>query len=125
MSTEENKTNELEYFLSEKGTFLVVSFNGSITKSTVPALEKCQGDVLNSQAQSVVLNLHDVTKVDLSGIPPFALLQHAIRKKPAKLRLCFIKADFAKLLLDRVAIRREEVTANLKDALESLKKLPH
>lgn len=122
MNSEEDKSNDLEFFLAEKGPFLVVSFIGLISKSTAAVMEKCRVDTLNTQAQSVVLSLHDVTDIELTGIPPFVQFQQAIRKKPAELCLCFIRPDLIKFLLNRGAVREEEITANLKVALESLKR---
>jgi anti-anti-sigma regulatory factor len=114
----ENDT-KLDYFVSEKSGFLVLSFLGAITKSTLVVFEKAQLDVRKSEATNIVLNFHDITKLDVSGIPGLVKLQKMIRERPAELRICFLRPDFKKMLLEGGAVRPNELNNNLLDALKS------
>ncbi len=115
---------KLEYFISEKGPFLVVSLNGTIAKNTTPVLDECREKITQANTKKVILSLHDVSRIDLNGLPALAQLQQAVRSKPATLRLCFIKKDVAQTLFDKAIVRKDEVTMDLKEALESLKDAP-
>jgi anti-anti-sigma regulatory factor len=111
---------ELEYFISEKGSFLVLSLMGPLTKNSKGTLDKCKSEVLQSQTKNVIISLHDVPYTDPGAVPPLVQLQMAIRQKPAQLRVCFVRPDLQKFLLEKAAIRNEEITSNLQAALHSL-----
>ena len=115
---EDNK--ELEYFISEKGDFLVVSFVGIMTKNTITVLEECLSEVEKSESKSVVLNFHDVTELTRSTHRILSQIQAAIRKKRGKIRICFINPKYKKELIDLVIIREGEVVENLKQAIMDL-----
>ncbi len=117
-----NNPQSLEYFVSEKQAFLVVSFLGSMTKLTSRVLEKCQSEILQSEAKRFVLSFHDVTQLEPSAIPFLVRMQKALRDKGAEIRVCFLKPEFKKLLIEAAAVRTPEVMANLIEALQSFKK---
>src|SRR5262245_23814090 len=91
---------KLEYFISEKNGYLVLSLLGSITKSTLGVFERAQMELKKSEAQNVVLNFHDISRLDISGIPALVRLQKSIRERPSDLRICFLKPDFKRLLVE-------------------------
>jgi len=119
MNEDEAPKPDLHYLIANKGTLLVVSFIGSFTKSAAPILEQCQAEVTESKANHVVLSLHDVDDVPLNGLNAFVKLQMKVREKGMDLRLCFLKPEILRILLDRAVIRREKVVLNLKEAIES------
>jgi anti-anti-sigma factor len=110
---------KLEYFLSEKQQFLVVSLVGSLTKSTQAEIQKCEDAILASAAKYIVLNFHDLKEMDLTGIRPLVQLQKRIREKPAQMRLCFVKTEIFNILDGAAAIRPQELCGDLVQALKS------
>ena len=112
---------DLQYFVSSKEQFLVISFLGRMTKSTNAVFDACQNEIASTQAQYVVLSFHDVTNVERPVIPSLVKLQKFIRDKAPdiELRVCHLKPDLGTMLIDSGAIRREELKTNLKDALAS------
>lgn len=112
---------ELQYFISSKEQFLVISFLGRMTKSTNAIFEACQGEIASAKAQYVVLSFHDVTHVERPVIPSLVKLQKFIRDKAPdiELRVCHLKPDLGAMLVDSGAVRREELKMNLKEALTS------
>jgi len=112
-------SGKLEYFISEKNDFLVVSFLGAMTKLTAPIIEKCIAEVITASAKKTVLNFHDVIQIEPGAIAPLVRLQKAVREKPGDLRLCFIKPVFLQYLHEAGAIRPAEISDNLLLALQS------
>ena len=111
---------ELNFFVSEKGPFLVISLRGILSKATLPSLEDCSKKIAEKSAKHVILSLHDLTDIQMTAVPAFVKLQASIRAKPATLGLCFIASTVFGLLQDRGAVRKEEVYQTLEDALLSV-----
>jgi hypothetical protein len=111
----------LEYFISRKEDFLVVSLRGTLTKATIPTLDECQAQVAQSGARHVVISMHDVETLEIGGVPGLIRLQKAIRDR-AQLRLCFLRAEHGAMLADAGAIRPAEVVDTLVNALQSFAK---
>ncbi len=112
---------KLEYFVSEKNDYLVVSLLGTLAKNTMVTLEKVQMEISKSSARQVVLNLHDLTRVEVGGIPGIVRLQKLIRDRPnSHLRLCFLRPDIYKSLAEAGAVRPAEMADNLLEALKDL-----
>jgi anti-anti-sigma regulatory factor len=103
-----NRELKLDYFISRKQDFFVVSFVGALSKSTSEVLEKCQDEISASTERFYVLNFHDVSQIDISGVPSLVRLQKEVR-------------DQEKLLIGAGAIREDEVTGNLLRALQSFR----
>ncbi len=110
---------KLDYFISIKQDFLVVSFIGSMNKNTAAVIEKCREEVIASPARFVVLNFHDVIQLEPGAVPSIVRLELAVREKPGELQLCFLHPHFLKFLHDSGAIRPSEVSDNLLNALQS------
>src|SRR5438874_1411619 len=103
--TDENSANpKLEYFVSEKGSFIVVSFVGEITKFTLEAFEKCQKELAQKKASFWVLNLRDVDRIDINAVPSIAKFQKSIRDKAAHLRICSLKPEIRRFLVNRAIL---------------------
>lgn len=113
--------SKLQYFLSEKNDYLVVSFVGAMNKLTAPDIEKCLEEVLPKNARKFVLNFHDVIQVEPGAIAPLVRFQKAMRDKPGEVRVCFLKPTFQRYLIDSGAIRPAEIAQNLLEALQSFK----
>jgi anti-anti-sigma regulatory factor len=110
---------KLEYFISEKNGYLVLSMVGSITKATLGVFERAQMELRKCEAQYIVLNFHDITRLDISGVPALVRLQKSLRERPAELRICFLKPDFLRMLVEAGAVRPPELADNLLEALRS------
>lgn len=120
MSDSAEPVSQLEYFISEKNGFAVLSFLGPITKSHAPVVERSTEDLLSCESRRIVLSFHDVTDIDMAGIAALTRMQLLVRKKPADLRLCFLRPELKRMLEERGAIRTAELAPNLKAAIESL-----
>jgi MFS superfamily sulfate permease-like transporter len=118
-SMEDNGRSPLNYQFSSQNSMVVVSFSGALINSNLGTLEKCMAEVLGSKATSVVLNFRKATKLDFPATSALIRLQHSIREKPAKLRLCFLSSDFTRVLEDRGAIRKDELRVTLVEAVHS------
>lgn len=116
------KTHDFEYFISIKEPFLVIAFLGHMTKVSAAVIEKCQAEILASQAKFIVLGFRDVSKIDLPVVPALVKIQKSIRDAKKELRVASLRPDIKTLLLDAGAIRHEEVQLNLPDALQSFSK---
>jgi len=99
-----------------------VTFKGALIKSNLPVLERCRIEVSESKAAFVVLHFLDATRLDLPTVSFLIRLQHLIRKKPAELRICSLSADFESVLVDRGAIRREELEKTLSEAVRRFRR---
>ena len=113
-------SEDLQYFISEKDSFLVVSFVGPISRETIPVLEKCKAEIAQSAAKKIVINFRDVTDVGLHGIGPLIQLQKVCRDKGGY-RICSVRPDLKKFLDEKGAIRGDELVPNLREALLALK----
>jgi anti-anti-sigma regulatory factor len=118
LSTTEAK---LEFFVSEKNHFLVISLLGTLTKTTLPVLEKIQDELAQRDAKLIVLNCYDLHRVEVGGVPGIVRLQKMIRDRPSThLRICFLKPDISKFLMESGAVRPNELCNNLLEALKDL-----
>lgn len=121
MSSETPK--ELEYFISAKPPFLVVSFNGALARTSGEVFERCHEEILASGAKLVILSFHDVAGIERPIIPVLVKFQKALRDAKLSIRLCYLRPEYRKLLVDMGAIRAEEIDDNLKDALAKMASL--
>src|SRR4051812_36730022 len=110
---------KLEYFISEKNGYLVLSFVGDLTKATIGVCEKALLEISRLKPRFIVLNFHDLTRLDVSGIPTLVRMQKSLRERPAELRLCFMKPDIRKMMTEAGALRPAEFVSTLVDALRS------
>jgi anti-anti-sigma regulatory factor len=113
------KTSELNYFVAENGSIIVVSFVGSISKLGDRTFENCLIEFGKKKFEYAVINLHDVSAIDYGGIAGFVRFQKELRDRPSELRTCFIQPQLRQLLEERGAIRSQEICGNLLDALKS------
>src|SRR5437016_5019510 len=108
---------QLEYLISEKEPYLVVTFIGEMTKSTIDALEKCHTVLSGRNDILFVLNMRDVSKIETLALAPLVKLQKTLRDKKGAMRICALRPDLAKFLLEKAAIRDNELENNLTAAL--------
>jgi anti-anti-sigma factor len=118
------ETDKFGFYLSEKQQFLVVTFSGALIKATLPEFQKCEKQILESQAKYIVLNFQELQQMDLTAIRPLAQLQKQIREKPAQLKICAIQKKFCDLLTEAAAVRPQELCQDLAQALKSFDILP-
>lgn len=121
MSVTNNNSSDLQYAISAKDAFLVISFTGKMTKASSSLLEACLNEVTLRSEQKVVLNFNAVTQIDRPVIPALIKLQKTIRDRTggSAVRVCHMEPEMSGLLIDAGAIRREELKKNLQEALAS------
>jgi len=116
-----SETTALNCSISEKGTLLVISLLGAVTKANEMVIEKCQKEISEKQGiKSVVISFQDVSSLDFAGAAALVRLQKTIRDRPSALRICCLKIDFRVRLEDRGAIRTPEICKDLAESLKSL-----
>lgn len=115
----EKEDKKLDWFISENGKYLVISFVGSILETTGKRLQECEDEINRRSATRIVLNFFNVDEMSRGAIRPLARLEKIIRDKPANLRLCFLKPDHEKLLIWEGVARPDEIMENLVIALKS------
>jgi anti-anti-sigma regulatory factor len=121
MVQQANPSSELVYFLAEKNLCLIVSLIGTLGRKNVTVLESCIGDLEKSHAKWIIVNFRDVLPfIDEPMYAELAMLQKAIRMKPAALKLCSLHPRLRTLLIDRGVIRLDETNNNLTEALLAL-----
>lgn len=111
----------LSYFLAQKSPFLVVSLIGELTEAAKPQLERCFTEALASKAEKVIISFHDISAITPEIIPTLVKGQMSLRQNSSGLRLCFLKTEHRKFLVERGAIRQEEICEDLERALQSLR----
>ncbi len=116
----DNDRKSLEFFISEKAQFIVISLSGPLDQTADETLARCQAEALAYSGSLFVLNMRAVEQIDSRAIPPLVRLQKALREKPGILRVCFLSKELKDRLLEKAALREAEVTADLMDALSSL-----
>ncbi|MBI3534102.1 MAG: hypothetical protein HY072_01270 [Deltaproteobacteria bacterium] len=95
-------TNEkkVDFFISEKDKYVVVSFQGQIGRTFEQTLLECWKHISKTQADQIILNFHDVTQFDKHGLSAFVRFEKQVREKPAQLRICFVNHPLYKFLND-------------------------
>src|SRR5690242_14895253 len=104
-----SESPKLEYLISMKGDYLVVSLSGWITKSTAQEIEKCQAEISKNNVKFVVLNFKGVDRIDIGGVPALIRMQKSVRDLKRELRICCISPDVEKSLLETGAGRVNEM----------------
>jgi anti-anti-sigma regulatory factor len=114
-------SREFKYSLTRKNAFLVVSFTGHIAKPGLNELERCKSEILEQgEVKAMVLDFADVEEIGLDMIPLLAQLQHAVRARQIRLRLCALAEPLLDKLQRKGVIRAAEVAKDLKEALGGL-----
>lgn len=120
-SNPHQKDNNFEYLLSDKNSFLVVTFVGSIDIQAVEKLARLQDAIaLNKNAKFVILNFRDVSGISREVFPQIIQIQKAIREKPAELKICGFSSELRERIANTGIIRSLEMAANLQEAIQSL-----
>lgn len=115
----------LDFFITAKKDIAVVAFSGSFGKECLETLERCVKELESQPVKSIVLAFHDVREVESRAISSLVKFQKQIRDRKCGLRLCFLKDDLKKLLLNAGAIRIEEIQGTLLDAIQHLATVTH
>jgi anti-anti-sigma regulatory factor len=116
-SSEEIKV--LQFLISAKENYLVVSFVGPMNRDSSHIIDDCLKAVLATNAKFVVLNFRDVSRIEHPFIPQLIKLQTEIREGKREIRTTSLRPEFRNVLLDKGAIRFNELTNNLTEALLS------
>ena len=115
---------ELQFFVAEKNSIVVVSISGTLSRSGEAVLDKCREEVVNRHPKHVILYFKDLgNRADLSAFPALARLQKAIRDLPASLRLCGLHPELRKFLEQKGLLRLSELSPGLPEALKALSDL--
>jgi len=116
---QDQNSSGLTYVVSEKSSFLVISFTGPLIWGNENVVKKCQDEIAQRRCDRIVLDLRNVGAVNVAAIPEFVKLQASARQK-GRLRLCGLRNDVGRLLLEKGAVREQELREDLKTALKSL-----
>lgn len=111
----------LQYAISSKPPFAVVSFRGALSRSAVDTIEKCEGELLAMPARFVVFSFHEACALERPLIAPLTKLQKHLRDKGKELRVCNLELELLKQLVDAGAVRKSELHETLQQALVSFK----
>src|SRR5580658_7949625 len=106
-------SNSFAYAITERAPFVVVTFKGEIIREASSALDQCHYELMNRSRAFCVLDFHDVMSVDYHSVRPLVQLQAMLRDRGA-VRVCGLNADVRTFLTDKIAIRTDEVTEDLK-----------
>lgn len=111
--------NSLTYFISERNAIVVVSFVGSLNRSTLCMMPKIIEEIHSRRAKMIIINAHDLIEVEPVAVKPLHELQECIRDLPSELRICFLNPKLKSMLLEMRAIKVDEIKDNLLEAVGS------
>jgi anti-anti-sigma factor len=114
-------STDLQFFVSEKNSVLVVSIAGRLHKKSEAVLEECKAEIVNRRPRFVILYLRELAdRVDINALPALVRLQKAVRDLPAELKICGVHPEFKKLLEQKGLLRLGELARNLEEALKAI-----
>ncbi|MCM2278188.1 MAG: STAS domain-containing protein [Oligoflexia bacterium] len=110
---------KLTFFLSEKGSILIVTLIGPLVKDNALAFEECLQEVARSGASVIIMNFRDVSEtMDPSFGPAIARLKKAVYERKARLRMSGIHPALRIQMAQAGVLRLEEICDNLSQALQ-------
>ena len=120
MTHSEEELN-LQYFLSNKGRILVVTFVGNMDSASIQTIEKCTSEILQMKdIKFVIFYFRDTKKIMMEALTQLTIMQKEVRKS-CELQICSLSPDIREKLSKNGVIRSKELTNNLADALAALK----
>lgn len=112
--------DQLTYFISERNSIVVVSFVGSLTRTTLGLFPIIVEDVSARRARMVILNCHDLKQIESCAVAPFSEFQGCLRDFPSEVRICFLNHELRDLLVRQGAVRQDEIKNNLLEAVTGM-----
>lgn len=108
---------QLTIHFAEKSGLLVLTFIGRLVRETRDELDKCLEQLQEIKPLHAIILMQGVTEIDRSVLSRFALIQKAIRDKPAELRVCSLSSRLRLYLEREGVIRTSELAKDLTTAL--------
>jgi anti-anti-sigma regulatory factor len=107
------------YFIWKHPKVFVLSF-GTTPDLASELLIKCRAEVTSHSQNTWVFNCQGIRLVGTPALKPFIQLQEAIRTRPGRLRLCYLNPEVKEFLIEKKALRPEELASSVEDALRRL-----
>ncbi len=109
------------HFISERGSFLVISITGSLHQMALKDLADFKADVLTRVREKfVVINLLGVDQISGDAISWLAQLQLDIRNESHAMRICLSESSLKTKLMNMGLIRHSEWAESIEKALTSI-----
>ncbi|MBF0206067.1 MAG: anti-sigma factor antagonist [Oligoflexia bacterium] len=114
----------LEYSISENNDHFIVNFKGIMAEKTTHVINECQKDLnkLNAKEKYVILNFNSVVALNEEIVGTLRGLQSAIRKRPAKIRVCCLRPEWKKIFSENDVFHKDEFGEGLESTLDGLSK---
>lgn len=107
------------YSIIQKGPIALVTLQGRVSREAVPALDKCQQEIVALGSKNVIIVFKDVEDVDHVAFRDLTLLQTNVRKVGKALFLTGLTPYLRKYLGDKGIIRDSECKVSVADALKA------
>lgn len=105
---------KFEYVISFEDPVLIVSFMGTLAKSTLADFGACQAEVFRTtQARYVILSFQPGFRIEKGGIPDFIVFQKQLQDRQRTFRICNVSEELAGVLLEHRALREELVAPDV------------
>lgn len=109
----------MKYNIVAQKNIAVLTLSGNIGKEDKESLGTCSKELLESDADSVVLYFKNVTQIEAMILRDLTLLQHEIRQRK-RLKVVGLNLQLKTFLSDKGVIRSNELGSNLSEVLFSL-----
>ncbi len=90
----------LQFFVSHRNDIAVVSFAGEMNLATLGVIDDCRVKLEPLPCRHLILNLTEVKKISEEAIRPIALIQNLARKAGLSLRICGLREELVRFLLN-------------------------
>lgn len=107
------------YKIIEKNAFVIVSFQGKITKDAKDFLLKCQQELNQIQCRNVIFYFKDVPSVDHIALRELTLIQSEVRKNGLALNIVGLSHLLKQFLIEKGVVRASEIRNSLEEALRN------
>jgi anti-anti-sigma regulatory factor len=114
MGTQDDVT---PYNLYAKKNLALIYFTGAFGADVSAVFDRCLADLKKLEYGLVVMSMKSVPTIDEAAIRPFRKFLHAVRHKPAELKLCDLREGVVAVLNDHSLVRPEEMSGHLTEVV--------
>lgn len=105
------------YNVYGKKNLALVYFTGAFGADVTAILDRCLADLKKLDYGMVVMSMKSVATIDEAAVRPFRKFLHAVRHKPAELKLCDLREGIVTVLNDHSLARPEEICGHLTEVV--------
>lgn len=116
------RTKSLQYHITEKQGYLILSIAGALKKECWTSLGKLMSELHEKHPDYIILTLGDVSLCEESGIEGLIQLQAQARKEAKAISLCQLQPQVLNYLRSHHAIEETEIEEDLLVALSRVAK---